>query len=165
MKLLLFAFVLFCIWLWFRHRHLQKNRYIGFGWMLDWVDGKVIVLTRLLDSPAGRAEVPIGSVLLKYEHTMLTFLTGDEWSKFMDKLPKPERGDKMHFRIKTPEGEIRRIELIAEVIQGPIPLFPPLTPDSARRFDIVYGVRRCPKTGATYEVRRPNKAWKALRSM
>ncbi len=143
-----------------------KQWYVGFGWLLDYdkKSQQVYIVSRLLDSPSGRAGVKNKSRLLNYNGIPLIFSSGQEWLQFFESLPKLRNGEERSFLIQ--EGkEVRSITLRATVIRGPIPYYAEFTPQSQRKFDIVYGIRRCSRTDLYFETRRLNKAWQAQRGL
>lgn len=128
--------------------------YIGYGWMLDWRDGKVIVLSRLLKSPSGRAGVKIGSVLLSYNGDKMSFRTVEDFTSYMDARTEPDLDEAATFCLQE-HGRKVTIEMRAETIRSRIPYYPPLPPLTAwGRMCTKEYIRYCRATGQRYIVRR-----------
>lgn len=128
--------------------------YIGYGWMLDWRDGKVIVLSRLLKSPSGRAGVKIGSVLLSYNGKKMNFKTAEDFTSYMDARPEPDFDEVAVFCLQE-NGRKVTIEMRAETIRSRIPYYPPLPPLTAwGRMSTKEDVGYCRATGQHYIIRR-----------
>ncbi|GEM_PF-2469815 len=99
-----------------------RHRYIGYGWEFDWKDGEVFVLTRLLDSPSGRAKVRFGARILEYNGKPLEFKSQEELRAFTPILRAKKIGQKAVVKIREGDTE-RTVTMRAEVIWGPIPYY------------------------------------------
>lgn len=110
----LLAFALFICW------PAPDERYIGYGWKLEWLDGVVYVRSRHLNTPAGRAGVIIESVMLSYDGHPMEFATKEEFLEAINRFGRPkEVGHESTFRLRHQEKEYE-VTLKAEVIHGPI---------------------------------------------
>jgi hypothetical protein len=128
-------------------QYFLTERYDGFGWVLRWEEGNVIIVTHLLNSPSHRAEVIIGSTLLSMNGVALKFKTGELWDTFIQSYRRPALGETFVFSIKYKRA-VRLISMVAEVIEGPIPVYKPwpLTEDHSI---YTYPVC-CERTGVWY---------------
>lgn len=127
--------------------------FVGHGWTLGWRNGRVRVITRLFESPSGRAGVRMGSVVLEYAGHPMAFESAKEFATFMAELPRPAIGDVQTFRILDDTGE-RVMELVAETIYPPIPYYPPLPPlDPADAHLFRHGMFYCERTGQIVHTR------------
>ena len=154
--LALAASALLCIlwYYWFRRRH----RYIGAGWVLNFKndDGTVYVETRLLKSPAGVAGVHLGDRLVTYNGVDIAELNlGDiALSEERFKKLKQALGFRDHRKgdwidcILERNGELISVNMHADVIQGPIPIYalPPMIEPEDKHLLRTH-VQVCEKTG------------------
>jgi hypothetical protein len=134
---------------------IRRERYVGYGWSLGWREGKVIVLSRFLDSPSGREQVRIGSCLLQHNGTAMEFESGEGFRNFMLSQPRPTLGELSTFRLKFGDEE-KEVVLAAEMIQGPIPVytFPSIDPSDAWKYR--QGLLYCRRTGQMVPVLSPS---------
>jgi len=138
----LFLMCLVVWFLYFRHFH------IGYGMVLvrQESDGTVWVASRLLNSPAGKAEVQNQSKVLMVDDQPVRFLTENsfkEWVKKSKPVPRKEQvwlfSDGLHLKLKP------------ELITCPIPVW--WSPNSEYAFsyehnpDFNTGLFWCTKTG------------------
>ena len=129
------------------------TRFIGYGWKLRWCDGQIVVVSRLLDSPSGRAGVRIGSIVLEFDGHPMVFDSGESFVAFMKALPRPALGTEASFRLMVGTTE-RVVTLKAEMIQPPIPTYGPLPPlDPADAHLVTEGMLYCLRTGQVVPVR------------
>lgn len=152
---LLTAMLIAALW---RILWILKERYVGFGWVLEWRDDHLTVVSRLIESPSGEACVRLGSTIVEYAGERV--VSWDQAKRLFER--KVKKGESQAFRIAF-DGKEHALVMKARTVQGPIPIYGPFTPTNCRRYDIVYGMRRCGRTGQLYETRRPNRAWQSLR--
>jgi hypothetical protein len=81
----------YCVFEYELRRYYLEKLYVGFGWVLSWEKGHVIIRSRLLDSPSGRAEVIIGSTLCSMNGVPLHFETLEQWKEFKKGNFRPKR--------------------------------------------------------------------------
>lgn len=146
------AFILLCARL---SRYDERYApFVGYGWKLGWRQGRVVVLSRLLKSPSGRAKVRMGSVVLEFAGHPMKFESAEEFKAFMETLPRPAIGEVQAFRILDDTGE-HVVELVAETIYPPIPYYSPLPPldDPAERYLFKHGMFICERTGQVVHTR------------
>lgn len=99
--------------------------YIGYGWVLKWVDGKVVVVSRLLESPSGRAHVPIGAIMVSYDGHPMEFESSEDFLKAIKLFGRPrEVGHESTFVLEF-AGTRGEVTLAAEWISEPIPVYKP----------------------------------------
>lgn len=99
---------------------VQDYDYIGYGWKLRWNDGVVYVASRHLDTPAGRAGVSIGSIMLVYDGHPMQFATKEEFLEAIESFGQPKViGHESAFLLSY-QGKEYSVTLASEVIRGPI---------------------------------------------
>jgi hypothetical protein len=134
----------------------DKDRYVGFGWKLHCRDGKITVLSRLLDSPCGYAEVEIGSRLISMDGIDLDSTYIGTFGEFLAGAGRSrDIGDISTFIIEDSKG-IREVVLTTEMIQGPIPYNKPLVLMPEERSLVEIRMYWCSLTGQfifTYRLR------------
>ena len=145
------VFALAVRWVW-----KLSRRYVGVGAVFGYYDstGKalkgVYVLSRLLDSPAHRADIRKWDQLLEYNGTPMRFTTQGELSEFFKKeLKSLQVGDRVRCKIKR-DGKIFDVVAEAATIQGSIPVHLPQafpSPHDADYGDYHYGLAVCERTG------------------
>ncbi len=161
MKISIIIACLILVWAIYRH---FRTRYIGFGWVLEYREDThdVIVSSRLLNGPAGKVGINNNSILLEYDGVPMRFASEEEWAAFFANRPKLKPGMSRRFLLKQGDA-VLNVEMKACVIHGGVPMYHAPTPRHQRKFDVVYGMGRCKKTGLLYETTRPNWAWSSLR--
>lgn len=105
---------------WYRR---YRNRYPGFGMHIRYYssrDNKIRIAARLTDSPAGRAGIANGAELLSYNGHSVVGLTAEEWKRLSARILGCEVGTKISCRVLQ-GGQVLDVEMVAEMIQGPIP--------------------------------------------
>lgn len=154
----IFSLATLGLWLVARRRlYLRKNRYIGYGWMLEFNKeklGPVIVRARLIKSPAGRVGIPNGALLLVHAGVKMEFDSGDAFQAWIDSRGKPKKGDELKCLVSY-GGRDYEVTMHAEVIQGPIPTYG-RWPERETGWELIHTRDElwvCPKTGALYERR------------
>lgn len=147
----LVIFLLAGWWKWKRSR-----QYVGIGAVFGYYNSKgkalngVFVLSRLLDSPAHRADIRKWDQLLEYNGTPMRFNTQGALTEFFKKeLKTLQVGDRVRCKIKR-DGKIFDVVAEAATIQGSIPVhlpqvFPSLYDEDYG--DYHYGLAVCERTG------------------
>lgn len=149
--------LVFALLLW-RFVYKLRYRYIGYGWVFDWKDGEVFVLTRLLKSPSGRAEVQLGARILEYNGEPMVFDSREDFLAIYKTLRAKKVGQKVSVKIRESfsrgEFQERTITMEAEVIWGPIPYYGNWSSEemSSMQTQGHFVPRECNKTGAYYTV-------------
>ncbi len=162
--------IAFPVWfVWLRHFH------IGVGVMLEWREGKVIVISRLTNSPAGRAGIQKGHQILEINYMPMIFDTGEEWMKWSKKHPNILRGIngyrhtqasiQVGIGLKTDDNKLGDppsntsfgVRLTPELITTRIPYHPsPRKLSAHERSLVTESVSYCSKTGEYYMKQRVN---------
>lgn len=147
----LVVFVLAVRWTW-----KLSRRYVGIGAVFGYYnsDGKalkgVFVLSRLLDSPAHRADIRKWDQLLEYNGTPMRFDTQGALTEFFKKeLGALQVGDRVRCKIKR-DGKTFDVVAEAAIIQGSIPVHLPQalpSPGDDDYGDYHHGVTVCERTG------------------
>lgn len=128
-------------------RRTRVRAYAGYGWLLDWSEGGVMVMTRLIKSPSGRAGVGIGDIILEYDGYLMCFDSSASFKSWLANRPQHQVGAVTTFRISDGDTD-RLVELEAEMIRSRIPYYPPSRPiDPDHRHLFHEGLGRCPQTG------------------
>lgn len=131
------------------------RRYVGFGFMLGYYDeGRIVegvrVLSRLIESPAGRAGIQKWDRIVGVNDEVLSIKKPGELTAFWGKFSRTlKAGDRVKFNIQR-GFDTFEVELVAEVIQGPIPVHLPRarpSPDDVDYHDYHYGMAVCTRTG------------------
>lgn len=161
--LMLFSYVFYKI-LTNRYRTHWKS-WVGVGWIIEYNSDtrKITIPTYLLNSPAGRAKIKRGSVLLSRNGKKLLFETKEDFQAWVTSWGAPVAGDEVTYCLLEPAGKDkwneRTVTLKYERLRGQIPYYAPL-PTSEQmhqdwrrlmpNFKAVYPTFRCPRTGVIY---------------
>lgn len=134
-----------------RYRYFRAHRYVGFGFLLRFDEEGPIIMTRLLQSPAGRARIAIGDRLIAWEGVSLQFATAEEFTKWFVMHP-PQMGETRTYTLARAKSDERYdATMTAQWIQGPIPMYYPpanhIRTDPNRK----HGIAVCCKTGQLIE--------------
>jgi hypothetical protein len=144
--------------------------WVGVGWILkigETNDPQITIITRLLDSPAGRAKIKCGSILLSRNGEELNFASKADYQAWRKSLPKIKVGEVLTCRISEPVSngrfEERTVVLKAEMLRGDIPTYaPPMDWRAQREWaydmarsgvctDVNFCNHVCPRTGVSYQ--------------
>jgi hypothetical protein len=139
--------------------------FVGVGWGLNYDEKtkQVTIPTYFLKSPAGRANIKRGSILLARNGEVVpVFETKYDFILWVKSL-NPEVGKAVTYKLLERVGkdvwEEREVTLRYERLRGEIPFYAPLPThedmhqDWKRhmpRFKVYYPTYRCPRTGITY---------------
>lgn len=164
--------VLFLYVLWkalVRHYRSRWMPWTGAGWILryDPESKQVTVSTYLLESPAGRAQIQRGSVLVSRNGEYADFESGDAFRAWVASWGKPVVGTEVIYQLLEPTGtgtwEKRIVTLRYEELHGSIPQYAPLPTSQEMHedwrflmpeFKAVYPTYTCRRTGVTYHRRK-----------
>jgi len=140
--------------------HKVRNRFIGYGWLVTYKDGNVVVLTRLLESPAGRAKVNSGAVILEVNGEKIFYDSKEtylaDFKQGKGRLSAKKVDEEVIVKIREGESE-RTITMKAEVIWGPVPYHEPL-PDLPHHLWKTWPMQD-PRTGQLYVKARYSPAF------
>jgi hypothetical protein len=91
--------------------------------VLDWVDGKVEVLSRLTKSPAGSSGIQKGDQLVSWREHSFNFGSKEEAAEWF-KTHMPTLGEIRSYVLQRPGQEaMYMVTMVATFIQGPIPVY------------------------------------------
>jgi hypothetical protein len=145
--------------------------WIGIGWIISFDEntGEVTIPTFLIKSPAARAGVKRGSVILERDGIKLPELkTKQDFLDWKKSWKKPVKGKSITYLLKEPlskgEWSEREVTITYGRIYGDIPHYPRRFftseerqqhwRDGLARFRNYYPTYRCRRTGVIYETRR-----------
>ena len=155
--ILFLIIVLFLSWsLYFRHWH------IGVGVALEFKakDNSVWIISRLIDSPAGRKGVANYSKVLSINGFPMNFLSKDDFCVWLKNNPS-EIGKKEVWELEEQgiifttseerETIFTTVEMVPEMIKTSIPVYGPVRkmPENQYPFVFKQGMFYCNKTGRT----------------
>ncbi len=133
----------------------KYHRHVGIGVVFDhYPNRKVILVSRLLESPAARAGLSKGDRLISYNGQSMEDLFYSEFNRAFEAVAPKKAGDIVRCVIARGETQLG-FEMRAETIQGPIPIhpFPSAVSDDERPY-IKEGLAVCRRTGEWIQTRR-----------
>lgn len=132
---------------------------IGYGWLLQFNEEKrpeVVIVARLLKSPAYDAGIPNGAVLLGHNGIRLDFKSNYEFQAWVKDKPKPTKNVPLTCIIKDDNGE-KTVTMLPRRVQKSIPTYGPIIDHVQPQFVaghlVCYGIIQCGKTGQWRQTR------------
>lgn len=149
----------YVVWRITRARQRSADCFIGYGCVFRWIEGRIVVVSRLIDSPCGRAGVAIGDVWVRWGTIPILHDSAESFVAW-HALHRPQLGEERLYTFESQKtGDEYTVTLVAESIQGPIPVYAPIPEHVIGDWRYITGMAFCNKTGQLIGTYRPSDVY------